>query len=90
MSPLFGHGLHYKTIDTAAERAILRVHHEHPEMGRKRLHAALAEQGVHVGEQALKHFLRAHGIGTAPAPGQVDLPYGVKHWPHIPWVKYRR
>jgi hypothetical protein len=50
----------FKTIDSEKEDAMFRLHQEHPEMGRQRLHAALLDLGIEVDPQELKHFLRSH------------------------------
>jgi hypothetical protein len=78
----------YKTIDEAAEKAILKLHHEHPEMGRKRLHAALAERGVVVDALELKAFLRSHKIGTPPPIRQAIPPWNERHAPTHPWTTH--
>jgi hypothetical protein len=80
----------FKTIDSETERAILALHKEHPEFGRKRLHEALVERGFDVDSFQLKLYLRAHKIGTPPPIHQVRLPWGYTRLPHIPWLGRER
>ena len=80
----------YKTIDDQAGKAVLRLHEEHPEMGRRRLEAALAAAGIDLDSRELKRFLRSHKIGTPPPTRQARLPWGQRHVPSHPWLRYRR
>ena len=56
------------------------------ELGRKRLHEALLEQGTTVNSFQLKRFLRARNIGTPPPIRQRRLGWGYTHLPHMPWL----
>jgi hypothetical protein len=80
----------FRTIDAAEEQAILDLHKQHPELGRKRLHEALIERGIDVDPFQLKRFLRFHKIGTPPPIGQARPPWGWSHLPHIPWLSRGR
>jgi hypothetical protein len=76
----------YKTIEPWEEEAILDLAREHPEMGRRRLHAALAQQGVEVDSFWLKQFLRDHDLITPPDTPQRRLPFHLESIKHHPWL----
>ena len=91
--PFFRRRPKFKTIDEAEEKTILHLAREHPEYGRKRLHALLIEHGIDVDPHQLKRFLRSH-VGTPPPTRQVPLstgPTGVGSGVKShPWLRYQR
>jgi hypothetical protein len=79
--------LDLKTIDPEEQETILELHRQHPELGRKRLHALLKDHHIDVGAHELKLFLRANKIGTPPPIRQQENPWRRVIW--HPWLRYR-